>query len=213
MNTFQYQNNIYKDFDNNNQNEKLLKIEKTLYETQLNSKKIIKNIKNYSNNKNKKEKKDIKKYLNKSTKCLKKFEHLFFDEKKKNIEVKKKDKLSKINYYELFEPIQKSNISPLKLIKLNQKIDESQIWIKRSTANLLTFGQTFCLMDDEKFFKNRQRFIKEYPGLEREANIIKYNEKEKQITHKVKKLVKNKKIINRLFKNNKLLFRNDVYRK
>ena len=194
----------------NNTNSKIFQIEKTLYETKLSSKNIIKNIKNYSDKEKNKEQK-IKNCLNKSAKSLKKFEKLMFDKNKK--EEKKIKKISKINYYKLFEPIKKVKSFPIKKIKLSKKRDSNQIWIKRSTANLLIFGQSFGLMDDNKFFKYRKKILEDYPILEKDANIIKakYINKDKPI-YPNGNIEKNNKIIDGLFEKNKILYCN-LYRK
>ena len=198
----------------NNTNSKIFQIEKTLYETKLSSKNIIKNLKKYNDKeKNKNKEQEIKNCLNKSAKSLKKFEKLMFDKNKKEQKVKK---ISKINYYKLFEPIRKVKSFPIKKIKLSKKRDSrdsNQIWIKKSTANLLIFGRSFGLMDDGKFFKYRKQILEDYPVLEKDANIIKakYKNKDKPI-YPSGRIEKNNKIIDGLIENNKVLYRN-VYRK
>lgn len=67
------------------------------------------------------------------------------------------------------------------------------IWIKRSTANLISFGNSFKLMADDIFYKEHKRIIEKYPSLERDAKII-----------LPKKIVKdNRKIINKMEDNEK----------
>jgi len=67
------------------------------------------------------------------------------------------------------------------------------IWIKRSTANLISFGNSFKLMADDVFYKEHKRIIEKYPSLERDAKII-----------LPKKIVKdNRKIINKMEDNEK----------
>ena len=201
----------YIEKDINNPNSKFYKIEKTFYESKLSSKNIIKNIKKYNDRKNSKEKK-IKKNLNKSAKSLKKFEKIRLDKNKDMNKEKIIKKQNKINYYKLFAPIKKSNNGPLKKYKLSKRIDSNQIWIKRSTANLLLYGQTFNLMEDGKFFKYRRNILSELPILEKEANIIKYIDNSEHYNNDGKNIEKNNQIINGLIENNKRLYRN-VYRK
>lgn len=197
----------------NNQNSNIFKIEKTLYETQLNSKDIIENIKKYNKIKKKKGP-NIKSYINKSAKSLKRFEKIMFAKNKDKKEEKKINKISKINYYKLFDPINKANNCPLKKIKLSKKSDSNSVWIKRSTANLLIFGQSFQLMDDSQFFKQRKKIMEDYPILVKEANNIKIKEKDKEWkqNHFGDNLKKNNRIINQLVENNLTLYKN-VYRK
>lgn len=201
----------YIEKDINNPNSKFYKIEKTFYESKLSSKNIIKNLKKYNDRKNSKEKK-IKKNLNKSAKSLKKFEKIRLDKNKDMNKEKLIKKQNKINYYKLFAPIKKSNNGPIKKYKLSKRIDSNQIWIKRSTANLLIYGQSFNLMEDGKFFKYRRNILSELPILEKEANIIKYVDNSEHYNNDGKNIEKNNHIINGLIENNKILYRN-VYRK
>ena len=201
----------YIEKDINNPNSKFYKIEKTFYESKLSSKNIIKNLKKYNDRKNSKEKK-IKKNLNKSAKSLKKFEKIRLDKNKDMNKEKLIKKQNKINYYKLFAPIKKSNNGPIKKYKLSKRIDSNQIWIKRSTANLLIYGQSFNLMEDGKFFKYRRNILSELPILEKEANIIKYVDNSEHYNNDGKNIEKNNHIINGLIENNKRLYRN-VYRK
>ena len=69
------------------------------------------------------------------------------------------------------------------------------IWIKRSTANLISFGNSFKLMADDIFYKEHKRIIEKYPNLERDAKII----------LPIKKVKENKEIINQLENNEKII--------
>jgi hypothetical protein len=69
------------------------------------------------------------------------------------------------------------------------------IWIKRSTANLISFGNSFKLMADDVFYKEHKRIIEKYPSLERDAKIILPK----------KKVIENKEIINKLENNERTI--------
>lgn len=206
-----YKGLYFKEKEINEPNSKIYKIEEKFYESKLNSKNIIKNITKY-NKRKQGEEKEIKQYLNRSAKSIKKFEKIIMH-KNKDIIKENKEKIikkkSKINYYKLFEP--KINNDPLKKFKLSKNKDSNQIWLKRSTANLLIYGQCFNLMDDGQFFKYRKNFLNELPVLEKDANIKYIDNSERRISDG-KNIEKNNKIINGLIENNKILYRN-VYRK
>ena len=79
----------------------------------------------------------------------------------------------KINYQELFEPIKELLNKPLKQIKINNSKNNYNklVWMKRSTANLLSFGQVSQSMHDDVFYKERKRIVESYPKYEKDANI------------------------------------------
>lgn len=79
----------------------------------------------------------------------------------------------KINYQELFEPIKELLNKPLKQIKINNSKNNYNklVWMKRSTANLLSFGQVSQSMHDDIFYKERKRIVESYPKYEKDANI------------------------------------------
>lgn len=65
----------------------------------------------------------------------------------------------------------KNNEKNLKLIKKDEGVNSQNIWIKRSTANLISFGNSFINLDDNHFYQERNRFMNNYPKVEKEANI------------------------------------------
>ena len=114
----------------------------------------------------------------------------------------------KINYQELFEPIKELLNKPLKQIKINNKKNNiKQIWIKRSTANLLSFGQVSQAMHDDVFYKERKRIVESYPKYEKEANIN-IQEKNKQFKESNIKFNIFFKKVDNLIKKNKILMKN-----
>ena len=73
------------------------------------------------------------------------------------------------------------------------------IWIKRSTANLISFGNSFRLMADDIFYKEHKRIIGKYPNLERDAKIIIPPRKVKENKEIINKLENNEKTIKCIF--------------
>ena len=73
------------------------------------------------------------------------------------------------------------------------------IWIKRSTANLISFGNSFKLMADDTFYKEHKRIIEKYPSLEMDAKIILPKKEVKENKEIINKLENNEKTINNIF--------------
>lgn len=198
------------DNDNNNTTKSnIMKIEKTLHETKINSKDIIEKIKSYNTNKKIKDP-CIQLNINKSARLLKKFESFKKNKGNENNKKEKKyAKIKKINYYKLFDPINKVSNVPLKRIILNRKESKEFVWIKKSTANLILFGQSYQKLDDDSFFKQRKKILESYPLLTKDANMIKVMERDRE-WKKLNvggNLRKNIKTINELMDNNLILFR------
>ena len=104
--------------------------------------------------------------------------------------LKKKDNRMKIK--KILDPLTKGFRENLKELKIDKG---RYIWIKRSTANLISFGNSFKLMADDIFFKEHKQIIEKYPNLEKEAKLIVPR----------KKIIKNKDIINKLENNEKTI--------
>ena len=68
---------------------------------------------------------------------------------------------------------------PLKQIKVRENKKNKLIWVKKSTANLISFGQVSQSINDEQFYMERKRIIESYRNYEREADIY-TTSKEKQ---------------------------------
>lgn len=73
----------------------------------------------------------------------------------------------------------KSNKKGLKSIKNDIGLDTQNIWMKRSTANLILFGKIFLHLDDDIFYQEKKKILEDYPQLEKDADI--------DITEKFKK--------------------------
>jgi hypothetical protein len=118
----------------------------------------------------------------------------------------------KINYQELFEPIKELLNKPLKQIKVNyEKNNIKQIWMKRSTANLLSFGQVSQAMHDDVFYKERKRIVESYPKYEKEANIV-VKEKKKNFNESIIKLNIFSKKVDNIINMNKTLMKNICFK-
>jgi hypothetical protein len=104
--------------------------------------------------------------------------------------LKKKD--NKMKFKKLLDPLNNGFRENLKEIKINKG---NYIWIKKSTANLISFGNSFKLMADDIFYKEHKQIIEKYPNLEKEAKIIMPR----------RKINKNKEIINKLENNEKTI--------
>jgi len=73
----------------------------------------------------------------------------------------------------------KNNKKGLKSIKNDIGLDTQNIWMKRSTANLILFGKIFLHLDDDIFYQEKKKILEDYPQLEKDADI--------DITEKFKK--------------------------
>lgn len=103
-----------------------------------------------------------------------------------------KKKGHKMKFKKILDPITdgfKENLKELKIEKGHY------VWIKRSTANLISFGNSFKLMADDIFYKEHKQIIEKYPNLEKEAKIIVPR----------RKISRNNKIINKLENNEKTI--------
>ena len=122
----------------------------------------------------------------------------------KSLQQSKSMDIKKINFKTIFD--EKDNIidKPLKQIKDVRK--NRMIWIKKSTANLLTFGKVSQLMKDEQFYKERKRIIGNYLKYEKEADLyIKKRESEKNSFRSEKGIKNMRKIDELLAQNHELL--------
>ena len=77
--------------------------------------------------------------------------------------IKKEKKYGKS--YDVLGPLEKSSIISLKKYKTNSK----GIWMNRTTANILSFGEIYLSMQDELCSKERNRIIKDYLFYKNEA--------------------------------------------
>ena len=104
--------------------------------------------------------------------------------------LKKKD--NKTKFKKILDPLADGFRENLKELKVDKG---HYIWIKRSTANLISFGNSFKLMADDIFYKEHKQIIEKYPNLEKDAKIIVPR----------RKVIKNKDVINKLENNEKTI--------
>ena len=129
-----------------------------------------------------------------------------FDKSLKQSKSQENIELKKINFKKIFD--KKDNIldKPMKPIKDTRK--NKMIWIKKSTANLITFGKVSQMMTDEQFYKERKRIIGNYLNYEKEADLyVKKKENEKN-SFRSKRGIKNLRKIDELLAQNQELLKN-----
>jgi len=133
------------------------------------------------------------------------------NESKQNILLKlNKSKDNKIK--NLLDSLEKKDENrTLKQIKKDDGVNTQNIWIKKSTANLISFGKSFINLDDNHFYQERKRIMEDYPKIEKEANIsfeeVDTKNKEKILLKKQKiKMDVNSHKINNLTKMTNLIF-------
>ena len=78
-----------------------------------------------------------------------------------------KEKMKKV-----LDPLSLGFKDLLKEVPRYEGKDKRNIWMKKSTANIVSFGNSFQLMADDLFYKDHKRMIDIYPNIEREANLI-----------------------------------------
>lgn len=100
---------------------------------------------------------------NKSSKNIKKIFRKYIEKKNKNESLKLKGVL---------DSLRTGFKSDLKEVQKLEGKDKQNIWMKKSTANIISYGNSFQIMADEDFYKDHKRIIGVYPNIEREANIL-----------------------------------------
>ena len=179
---------------------KINTLSKTLKDTQRKSLKIIKNIKRFKLI-SKKENENMTDILNRRDELLQKIENLMDEENSK------KNRITRINYNKILGPLNKAKDNSLKKIDLSKKLSR-QIWLKKSTANMIKFGQYFNMMDDEQFFKERKKIIRKFADIEKESDIIDGIKTERSRPNFGQAIKKNNQIIKQLAENNFDFFQN-----
>ena len=179
---------------------KINTLSKTLKDTQRKSLKIIKNIKRFKLI-SKKENENMTDIINRRDELLQKIEDLMDEENSK------KNRITRINYNKILGPLNKAKDNTLKKIDLTKKLSR-QIWLKKSTANMIKFGQYFNMMDDEQFFKERKKIIRKFADIEKESDIIDGIKTERSRPNFGQAIKKNNQIIKQLAENNFDFFQN-----
>ena len=179
---------------------KINTLSKKLKDTQRKSLKIIKNIKRFKLI-SKKENENMTDIINRRDELLQKIEDLMDEENSK------KNRITRINYNKILGPLNKAKDNSLKKIDLSKKLSR-QIWLKKSTANMIKFGQYFNMMDDEQFFKERKKIIRKFADIEKESDIIDGIKTERSRPNFGQAIKKNNQIIKQLAENNFDFFQN-----
>ena len=154
----------------------------------------------------------LKRYINKnnSTKNFNSITHkekghknmhknrTFYDDKKKNYEM----------IHEVLDSLRKKDKDQiLKQIKKERGTSIQNIWLKKSTANLVSFGKSFQTLTDDLFYKEHKRIISKYPEIQKDADLPVPDKKEDDSIKKIHriKLERNSRLIKDLNYNNKQL--------
>ena len=93
----------------------------------------------------------------------------------KNIFEKKKlsdDKLDPIIFIHPFDNLIKETFREIKMDNSTNNSVGQRIWIKKSTANMVSYGKSCEQISDDIFYKERKRIISIYPKIEEEAKVV-----------------------------------------
>ena len=198
---------------------KLISIRNMLKTTTTNLDNINTKLKHFSEKKlkiydigtNKENNKNIPKKMEtlKEKKNLKKNYKKLFDAIKEEENMKKN---SGKELSDILGPLRKGGNSTLKQIKKDDGFNSHNIWMKKSTANMVIFGKAFQSLEDETFYRQRKRIVERYPEIEKEADLqIPVKNKVKD-NKNIFKIMSNSRKINDLFYNNEVLLKNLIHR-
>ena len=81
---------------------------------------------------------------------------------------KKKDDQTKLK--KVLDPLQRGFKSNLKEVQKFVGNNRENIWMKKSTANLILFGKILHI-NDNRFYKEQKRILEDYPKLEEDAEL------------------------------------------
>ena len=86
-------------------------------------------------------------------------------------------------------------------------MDKKFVWMNRTTANLLSFGEVLQKMPNDIFYKERKRIVSDYINCKKKANfeIKKINKKKRLSSAKNNLEINMNKIDNMLFSYKKLI--------
>ena len=183
--------------------------EKHLFEKVLLSKKInnstYRNIKRFSNILNDTSKNYIKITMNlknySQDNSIRKVKKFILDESLKLSKNQENAGLEPINFRKIFDKKDNMLNKPMKQVTIKQNNKSKEIWIKRSTANLLSFGQVSKSINDEQFYRERKRIIESYREYEKNAEIYIKKKENAKNDYKSHVGIKNLKKIDQLLEN------------
>ena len=137
------------------------------------------------------------------------------EKKKKNNSVEcifkkylNKEENDKEKFKKILDPLTDTFKGDLKEVQKYEGKDKQSIWMKRSTANLVSFGNSFQLIADETFYKNHKRIISKYPDLQKDANIVVVESKKSRDNKIIEKLEENEKKIRNIVTDSTELLKN-----
>ena len=114
--------------------------------------------------------------------------------------------LKKINFKKIFD--KKDSVLDKPMVQIKDEKKNRMIWIKKSTANLLSFGKVSNSMKDEQFYKERKRIIESYLNYEKAADLYVSKKESEKNSFRNEKGYKNLRKIDELLAQNKELIKN-----
>ena len=114
--------------------------------------------------------------------------------------------IKKINFKKIFD--KKDSVLDKPMVQIKDEKKNKMIWIKKSTANLLSFGKVSNSMKDEQFYKERKRIIESYLNYEKAADLYVSKKESEKNSFRNERGYKNLRKINELLAQNKELIKN-----
>ena len=114
--------------------------------------------------------------------------------------------LKKINFKKIFD--KKDSVLDKPMVQIKDEKKNKMIWIKKSTANLLSFGKVSNSMKDEQFYKERKRIIESYLDYEKAADLYVSKKESEKNSFRNERGYKNLRKIDELLAQNKELIKN-----
>ena len=114
--------------------------------------------------------------------------------------------LKKINFKKIFD--KKDSVLDKPMVQIKDEKKNRMIWIKKSTANLLSFGKVSQSMKDEQFYKERKRIIESYLNYEKAADLYVSKKESEKNSFRNERGYKNLRKIDELLAQNKELIKN-----
>ena len=114
--------------------------------------------------------------------------------------------LKKINFKKIFD--KKDSVLDKPMVQIKDEKKNRMIWIKKSTANLLSFGKVSQSMKDEQFYKERKRINESYLNYEKAADLYVSKKESEKNSFRNERGYKNLRKIDELLAQNKELIKN-----
>ena len=114
----------------------------------------------------------------------------------------KKYSNDKLDARTIMDPLDKIIKGGYKEIRLDNNFNQTlghRIWIKKSTANIISFGKSCQKISNDVFYNERKRLLDMYPKIEEEAKLLVPRKKIERRNPLLKRLVKNINKINDVF--------------